>query len=315
MSGERKAPSEFELIRQAFVENSPPISQRTTIANGDDASVHGIDPGMELVVSVDTSIAGVHWPQDMPLHTAAERAVCAALSDLAAMGAEALWVWVAAMATSADATVEMGKGVNAALSRFGVELAGGDTTHSPVNALSITVAGQLPQGSAMRRDRAQSGDLVWLVGKLGFSEVGLRKWINGKRESSFTAYFAEVSPKLEAGKRLRELGVRCCIDVSDGFLQDAGHICEASDIGMQIRLEDFPGWERLFDKLGNSMAIECALAGGEDYALLFTTGPDMKFLEDFATCIGICTEEPGISVQLQGESIELPSVSGYDHFG
>ncbi len=315
MSGERKAPSEFELIRQAFVENSPPISQQTTIANGDDASVHSLDKGMELVVSVDTSIAGVHWPHDLPLKIAADRAVCAAFSDLAAMGADPLWCWIAAMASSSGSATEMGDGVNAALSRFGIELAGGDTTHSPVDALSVTVAGQLPKGSAMRRDQAKPGDLVWLVGKLGFSEIGLRKWLNGKRESSFITYFAKVSPKLEAGKRLRELGVHCCIDVSDGFLQDAGHICEASNIGMQIRLGDFPGWERLSDKLGKRLAIECALAGGEDYALLFTTGADMKFLEDFAICIGICTEEPGISVQLHGESIELPSIPGYDHFG
>ena len=118
-------PSEFELIEQAFRRHSPPVHPMTRVANGDDASVHEVPLDMELVISTDTSVAGIHWPDNFPLDQAADRAVCAALSDLAAMGAEACWLWVSVLTKAAADAETMGIGVNAALNRYSVELAGG----------------------------------------------------------------------------------------------------------------------------------------------------------------------------------------------
>jgi len=305
---------EFDLIQQAFRKDSPKAHPNTTVENGDDASVHLLPEGMELVVSTDTSMAGVHWPKHFPLDKAADRSVCTSLSDLAAMGAEACWAWVSVMAGSKKELIEIGKGVNAALTRYGVELAGGDTVRSPViNALTITVAGMLPKGKALCRSEAREKDKVWIIGRAGFSSLGLQQWLAEMKEGYFKHYFEIVKPKLEQGVRIRELGIRCCIDISDGVLQDVGHITKASNIGMELELSKFPGWELLCRKVGEQHAIEAVVGGGEDYALIFTAPEGMGWLDSFATCIGRCTDGKDIEILLNGKKVEdLPS--GYDHF-
>ncbi|MDT8375963.1 MAG: thiamine-phosphate kinase [Mariprofundaceae bacterium] len=304
---------EFELIQQAFRDGSPKPHAATSVANGDDASVHAIANGMELVVSTDASVSGVHWPERFPLHLAADRATCAALSDLAAMGAEACWAWVCVMSASPDELVELGKGVNAALTRYSVELSGGDTVYSPVNALTVTVGGMVPAGKAMCRNRARRGDGVWIIGRAGFAALGLKQWMAGMEEGYFKRYFEEIKPKLEQGVRLRDLGVRCCIDVSDGILQDASHVARASQVGMTLELSRFPGWELLCHKVGEESAIHAAVSGGEDYSLLFTASKEMGWLDSFATQIGICTSAAGVKVQLHGTELEGLE-AGFDHF-
>ncbi|HXH71398.1 MAG TPA: thiamine-phosphate kinase [Mariprofundaceae bacterium] len=305
---------EFELINSCFRGMGGSRKSFTRLGIGDDASIHELSAGMELVVSTDTSVEGVHWPTDFDLSKAADRAVCAALSDLAAMGAEALAVWLNVMARDASAVEKIGEGATAALRRYDIELAGGDTTRSVVNALSITVAGQVPEGKAMRRDRADVGDAVWLVGKLGFSALGIEQWMGGKTKGYFVQYLDEIRPKLEAGVRLRDLGVKCCIDISDGLVQDAGHICDASGLGMDLEVADVPGWELLCKKAGEKRALRAVTGGGEDYALLFTAPASLRFLEGFAVKIGRCSEMPGVRLYLHGEAVEVDS-KGYDHFG
>lgn len=309
-----KRPTEFELIETAFVSDAEFISPLTAVRNGDDASVHEVPKGMELVVSTDTSIAGVHWPEELPLEQAADRAVCSALSDLAAMGAEAVWAWVSVVAPSADALVEIGTGVNAALSRYKVELAGGDTAAASLTSLNITVAGLLPEGTAMCRGRAEAKDEVWMVGKAGFSYLGLKQWMGGMEEGYFKRYFEEITPKLEHGIKLRELGVRCCIDVSDGIVQDARHIARQSGIGMELELSQFPGWEILTHKVGEEVAVRAVCSGGEDYALLFTAARGMGWLDAFATKIGRCREDGDVVMNLNGKPVKIDR-SGYNHFG
>jgi thiamine-monophosphate kinase len=304
---------EFELIQKAFRDGAPAEHATTSVVNGDDASVHTVPEGMEFVISTDASVSGVHWPDSFPLQSAADRATCAALSDLAAMGAEACWAWVSVMSRSQDDIIEFGKGVNAALARYSVELSGGDTAYSSVNALTITVGGMVPVGRAMCRNRAKNGDGVWIIGRAGFSSLGLKQWMAGMKEGYFKRYFEEIKPKLEQGVRLRELGVRCCVDVSDGMLQDASHVARASNVGMTLELSDLPGWDLLCHKVGEKSAIRAAVSGGEDYALLFTAPEGMGWLDSFATQIGVCTD--GIDVEIQLEGLALKQMpSGYDHF-
>lgn len=313
MSSSRQR-SEFEWIEQAFLSGADERSPLTVVGNGDDASVHTVPAGMELVVSTDISIAGVHWPQTLPLVQAADRAVCSALSDLAAMGAQASWAWVSVIAPSSEMLMEIGRGVNAALSRYSVELSGGDTTSAVTVALNVTVAGLLPDGSAMRRDAARETDEVWMIGKAGFSSLGLKQWMAGMEEGYFKRYFEEIRPKLAHGVKLRELGIRCCIDVSDGVLQDAGHIVRASKVGMALELSRFPGWEILTRKAGEDAAIEAICSGGEDYALLFTAPPGMGWLESIASRVGICTEDEEVVIKLNDTPLKIEH-AGYNHFG
>lgn len=306
--------SEFELIARVFRRGDAPVHPLTRIGNGDDASVHVLADGMELVVSTDVSVAGVHWPPDMPVDMAADRAVCAALSDLAAMGAEGCWAWVSVMAAGGDEVMAMGKGVNAALARYGMELAGGDTVHAGCNAIAVTVGGQLPAGSAMRRDAACAGDELWLCGRVGYAALGLACWRQGERDGPFVDAFARVRPLLETGVRLRGAGVRCCIDISDGLLQDASHIASASGIALDIQLQDYPGWQELCQRVDVRTAQDFVAGGGEDYALLFTAPAELQpQFVDFATRIGVCRKGSGVHLWYEGQKLEVTG-KGYDHF-
>jgi len=306
---------EFQLIQACFAGQGGESKKQTRLGIGDDASVHRLSKGMELVVSTDTSIESIHWPNDFEPSRAADRAVCAALSDLAAMGAEPLYAWLNVMARDAHFVSAMGEGATAALQRYDIELAGGDTCHSPFNGLSVTVAGQLPEGTAMLRSEAVEKDAIWLVGKVGFHSLGLQQWMGGKKNGYFVHYLDEIKPKLEAGVRLRELGVKCCIDISDGLLQDAGHIADGSRIRMEIDLGLMPGWDILLRKAGKEHAIQAVASGGEDYALLLTAPDSMRFLDGFGVKIGRCVIGSGVQLSLDGEPIDtLKLTKGYDHF-
>lgn len=305
---------EFQLINETFHAGIPIIDSGTHVTNGDDASVHQLANGEELVISTDLAVEGVHWPHYFPLHLAADKAVCAALSDLAAMGAEARWVWLAVACDDQEKFKAIGEGANAALKRYWVELAGGDTVRASQTSITVTVGGSLPEGKAMRRNQANKGDGVWIIGKAGFASLGLKQWLAEMDEGYFKRYFEEVKPKLEQGIKLRDLGVKCCIDVSDGILQDASHIAQASSVGMTLELSDFPGWEVLCHKVGEKSAIEAVVSGGEDYALLFTAPSAMGWLDSFATRVGVCTDDIDVEIQLHGATLE-GLTSGYDHFG
>lgn len=302
---------EFDLISDCFAGKGGAHHPFTLLGIGDDASVHRLAAGMELVVSTDSSLAGIHWPDDLPLPVAADRAVCSALSDLAAMGAEPVSCWLNVMAVDAEAVAAIGEGATAALARHGVELVGGDTTRSRNNAVAVTVAGVLPAGTAMRRNRAKAGDLVWLCGRTGFHASGLYQWLNSEKDGCFVESFKTITPLLEDGVRLRQAGVCCCMDISDGLLQDASHIARASSLAMSIEVSSLPGWLQLVEVLGEQVALQRVAYGGEDYALLFTAPPGVHV--PFAVSIGRCSAGSGVALMLNGETVTVEQ-AGYDHF-
>ncbi len=304
---------EFNLINRLFRQDSGPRNSFTRLGIGDDASIHHPEEGMALAVSSDSSLQGVHWPDDFPLDKAADRAVCSALSDMAAMGAETRCIWLNVMATDSRAVAEMAQGAMRALARHDVELAGGDTCRAAVNALSVTVAGQLPEGAAMQRDAAGSGDHIWLAGRVGWHALGLQQWLAGRYDGEFVPCFEVITPLLQTGIKLRQAGVACCIDISDGLLQDAGHIAAASGVGMDIEITALPDWELLCQAAGEASALALAAHGGEDYALLFTAPDELPVAEGLAVRIGRCRSGEGVSLLLNGKKIEIEK-AGFDHF-
>jgi len=304
---------EFSLIERLFKGQGGSSKAFTRLGIGDDASIHQPQPGMDLVVSSDSSVQGIHWPEDFPLDLAADKAVCSALSDLAAMGAEPLCVWLNVMANDSRAVEQLGAGATRALRCYDVELAGGDTSRSPTNAVAVTVTGQLPAGSAMRRDAADCTDHIWFTGRSGLHALGLHKWLSGDKNDTFTNYFKSITPQLSAGIQLRQQGVCCCIDVSDGLLQDAGHIARASAIGMDIELSHLPDWSELRDAVGEDQAMQLIAHGGEDYALLFTAHPNVPIPDGLATRIGRCRQGAGVNILVNGNTTDIRK-TGYDHF-
>lgn len=306
--------NEFSLINHYFNGKGGKRHPFTTLAIGDDASLHRLAAGMELVVSTDTSVENVHWPHDLPLAIAADRAICSALSDLAAMGAQPIAVWINVMACNTAAVKAMAAGVSSALKRYDVELVGGDTCRSATNALAVIVAGQLPEGTAMRRDQARADDNIWLAGSLGYHAAGLQQWMSGNKQGSLVHYINAITPQLAAGMRLRELGVCCCIDVSDGLLQDAAHLAGASGIGMDIEVTQVSSWPELCRQLGDAnLALESVTHGGEDYALLFTAPASMKIPDELAVQIGRCRTGSGVDIYRDGLLCHMKK-QGFLHF-
>lgn len=319
--------SEFELIRRFFADRDrgPGI----LLGVGDDCALLAPRRGQELAVSVDTMVCGTHFFHDQPAASVGHKALATALSDLAAMGAEPLGALLALTLPKADEAWLSGfaEGMAALAERVRVPLIGGDTTRGPL-AISITVLGQVPAGSALRRDAARPGDLVVVSGALGGAFAGLRAEME-RREiqegppsgtDPRCQRFLRPEPRLALGKTLRGR-VRAAIDISDGLLADLGHVCEASGCGARLEADTLPRDPLLADWPPGE-ALAAALTGGDDYELLFAwparQRPELRplaaALQLPLTVIGEFTTGPGIEV-LDAEGRAVASRGqGFDHF-
>jgi len=310
--------SEFDLIAKHFMGNST-HSLATSVGNGDDASVHLIAAGHELVVSTDTALSGQHWPENFPLDDAMDRAVCAALSDLAAMGAKACWLWTAITLQHQAQAKLIGEGIQRAAKRHAVSIAGGDTTCGQSCAITVTVAGVIATATAMRRNQARIDDDVFMVGTLGQSALGLAAWQAGKYSNRYVPAFSHITPQLAAGEALSKAGIRCCIDVSDGLLQDANHLCHASQCAMELNITAFPEYHNLKKNIAQDTLIKAMLTGGDDYALLFTAPPSITLPDVGAVRIGRCirpqSDQHCVSIPLIGDApYPIAQSTGFNHF-
>jgi thiamine-monophosphate kinase len=282
---------------------------------GDDAAILDVPAGMRLVVSTDTTTEDVHFrrPWLAPIEIG-WRATMAALSDLAAMGAEPLGVLIALGApTSWDRDLDdVLRGVGDACAAAKVSIIGGDTTRSPVLTLGVTVLGSA--AAPMRRDGARPGDWIYLTGSLGGPRAALEAWEAGLvPRATHRARFARPVARLSMGAWCAANGATAAIDLSDGLVADAGHIAAASAVRLEMELARIP-------VLGGLAATE-ALASGEEYELL-VTGPAGMAEAAKAARIGTLTpigrvaappvgEGPGVIVRDGPQRVDPPA--GYDH--
>ena len=213
---------------------------------GDDCALVQPSPGMELAITTDMLLAGRHFlPTDGP-GTLGHKALAVNLSDLAAMGAKPRWVLLAIGLPEADEKFLRGftGGFFGLAQKFGVELIGGDTTRSGLLTLTVTAIGELPPGAALRRDGAQSGDDIWVSGTLGDAAAalahhqGLLKLNTEEAVACFPRLFVPA-PRVELGLALRGIA-HACIDVSDGFAADLGHILQRSAKAPKLNLSLCP---------------------------------------------------------------------------
>lgn len=274
--------SEFDQIAQAFA----PLTRGAPAALGltDDAAVLSVPPGRQVVVTTDAIVAGVHYlPDDTP-DLVARKLVRVNLSDLAAMGAEPLGLFLACAFPRdcpdswIDAFVEgLGRDVDA----FGVPVLGGDTVATPGPAtFALTALGTVPTGSAMMRSGARPGHLIAVSGTLGDGAFGLRAArgaLEGLLEPAAIAVLADryrlPRPRLELGVGLR--GVASSgMDVSDGLMQDLGHLCAASGVGAEVRAAALPVSAAVQSLNEGEDWLRTVVTGGDDYELLVTLAPD-----------------------------------------
>lgn len=314
---------EFELINRFFRSAAlQPARRDVNLSIGDDCALISVPQGKQLALSVDTSIAGVHFLEDAPAFDIGWRALAVSLSDLAAMGAKPAWFTLALSLPQVDQEWLKGfsEGMAALASRYGIALVGGDTTKG---ALSITVQvqGYLSQGGAWLRSGAKAGDLIYVSGSLGDAAGGLHLLQSAKSLSEEPAYASLIRAYLRPEPRFDLLPilssrVSSAIDISDGFLADLQHILNASGVGAQIDLKRVPLSEPLKALVGEADALRYALTGGDDYQLCFTVNPHRRLeLEVSAQQSGLAVYPVGVVTTKQGiQGLESYQVKGFDHF-
>jgi thiamine-monophosphate kinase len=307
---------------------------RVLLGSGDDAAVIA---GGRSAISVDAVVEGVHFRRGQTsLRSVGHKALAAALSDLAAMGAKAGEALVA-LGLPADlaggGASELLEGLVAGASEWGVALVGGDVVAAPVLFCSVTVAGPLPEGAdGVPRGGARPGQLVAVTGELGGAAAGLLLLddpasgggLEGGLANSLRRRQLAPVPRLAAGGALADAGATAMIDVSDGLGADARHVARASGARLVIDLERVPvapGVEAVARAAGRD-PLDLAAGGGEDYELLACIDPAafdaaraaVRRAGDELTAIGeVRGGEPG--VELRGAGGELRDPSGFDQLG
>lgn len=301
---------EFSLIARFFskLDKGPDV----ILGNGDDAAILRLAPGEELAVSVDSMLEGVHFPSDSPPAELAYRAVAAAASDLAAMGARPVAMTLALSLPDADDDwlALLRCGLADAVADFSLPLVGGDLTRGPL-ALSVQVMGAVPAGKAIKRSTAKAGDVLFVSGPLGDSAAGLAI-IEGRIQAAddcaefLLARFWRPQPALDLGVSLRGLAT-AAVDVSDGLLADVGHIARASEVCVVVDSGLVPMSPALRATVSQTQALDWALRGGEDYRLCFTLPQGLE-APPGCTRIGCVESGAGVRCDVTGGS------DGYRHF-
>jgi len=313
---------EFSLIARYF--SAFGAGSAVALGVGDDCAILALEPGERLATSVDTVVLGVHFPQESLPEDVGYRAVAAAASDLAAMGARPLGMTLALTLPAADELWlhSFSQGIGAAASDLALPLVGGDTTRGPLT-ITVQVFGALPAGTALLRGGAQPGDGVYVSGTLGDAAGGLAVLEGRYRPDPDAAEYLErrffrPTPRLTLGMLLLgaghgksgEVGARAsaAIDISDGLLADAGHIAAASGVRIEFDAVLLPLSPALAAHPDRDQALRWALAGGDDYELCFCLPPGA------AVPTG-CTR---IGEVVAGEGVTCPGfqdlAAGYNHF-
>ncbi|HEU4739378.1 MAG TPA: thiamine-phosphate kinase [Solirubrobacterales bacterium] len=324
---------EFELLAK-LRERLPEAGPQVELGSGDDAAV--TVPGGATATSVDALVEGVHFRrEDAGLELVGRKALATALSDLAAMGAEAGEAYVV-LGAPADLGEEdfltLLDGLLGLAAATGTTLAGGDVTRAPALTLAVTVVGHAPTPDAfVSRGGAQPGDLLVLTGEIGAAGAGrlllddpvLAKAVPEDTAARLRARQLDPTPRLRTGLALAAAGARAMIDLSDGLAGDAGHLARASGVALEIDAGSLPLTKGVAEVAAAARRdpLRLAISGGEDYELLAALPAER--LSDASTAIGEAAETTltpigqvasgeGVEIRLRGgEPLEA---EGYDHF-
>lgn len=303
--------NEFDLIRRFFRGRTGP---GVLLGPGDDGALLLPSAGMQLVMTMDTLLAGRHFPEDLPVADIGWRSLAVNLSDLAAMGATPRWCLLSLSLPQEDPDWLQAfcQGFDQLAQQTGITLVGGDLVRG---SLSVTVqaTGEVPAGKALLRSGARPGDRICLAGVPGEAAAGLQCWQAGVRDGALVQAFSRPQPQLELGRRLRDLA-SSCIDISDGLLADLAHVlAESGGLGAHIRLAQLPQSTALSHWGSETQRRAAQLAGGDDYLLLFTVPPIFNLPPQWHE-IGRVEAQSGIRVvDALGEPVtDLPA--GWDHF-
>jgi thiamine-monophosphate kinase len=304
---------EFGLIGRVTAGRRQPPT--TLIGPGDDAALVAASDG-RVAASTDVLVEGVHFRLDWstPEHVG-RKAIAVNMADIAAMGAvpTALLVGLACPRTT---TTEVAEGLAAGMwqeaAYVGAGLVGGDVVTAKEIVISVTALGDMQGLEPVTRGGAMPGDVVAVCGRLGWSAAGLAVLGRGFRSPvQVVGAYRVPEPPYAAGPEAARAGATSMIDVSDGLLADLGHICEESNVAIDVRTELVEVPQRLVD-VGTALGadpLHWVLTGGEDHALAATFPEPAAVPEGWRT-IGTVTR--GSAVTVDGGPYE--GGQGWQHF-
>jgi len=309
---------EFERIEQ-FRRRLQATSADVVLGIGDDAALLAPSDRAQAL-SVDAQVEGVHF--DRALLSCADlghRALASSVSDLAAMGARprvALVALIAPAAIPEDELYAIADGLASAQHEYGCVVAGGNMAAGDRLSITTTVVGDAPP-APLTRGGAHPGDALFVTGALGAAALGLQLLRAGRGElaPACVERWRRLVARVREGAELAGTA-SAAIDVSDGLLQDLGHLAAASGLGFEVELPRLPLAAEL-EPACRLLGVDpnaLALAGGEDYELLFTV-PEGK-TPRLGTRIGRAVAAPGLRLLDQhGRIVAPPASSGFSHFG
>ena len=299
--------NEFQLIDAIVAElGSAAAGPYVRVGPGDDGSVVDVPAGMEVISSIDALVGDVHFPALAGPELIGYRAIMVSASDLAAMGAEDGFALVALNLPHDDpAWVRaLTAGMRRAVTELGMALVGGNIARGPL-AIAVSVHGYAPRGQALLRSGARPGDGIYVTGELGAAAAALARGglAQCQREADLDPlarrYFMPRA-RLPEGIALRGRA-SSAIDLSDGLLQDLGHILDASGVGAELESARVP--------VAPGATLTQALSGGDDYELCFTLAGEPPPLAIPVRRIGTIVAERGLRVDGRAAA-----AAGYQHF-
>ncbi|MCA2217215.1 thiamine-phosphate kinase [Jidongwangia harbinensis] len=282
---------------------------------GDDGAVVTAPDG-RVVASTDVLVEGRHFRRDWS--SAADvghRAAAANLADIVAMGATPTALLVA-LCVPTDLEVawaeELAGGLSAEAGTVGAGVVGGDMSASPTLTVAVTALGDLGGRDPVVRSGAQPGDVVALAGRTGYAAAGYAILSRGFRTPKiFVEAHRRPQVPYQAGVDAARLGATSMIDVSDGLLQDLGHVAAASVVGIDVRRDAFEIPDQMRDA-ASALGVDpysWILSGGDDHALAATFPRDTVLPDDWRV-IGGVHEGTGVTV----DRLPWQGGTGWDHF-
>ena len=319
--------NEFDIIKKYF--SFEVLRDDVVLAGGDDCAIVSLPENKQLLLTTDTLISGVHFPENTSAEDIAYKAIMVNLSDLAAMGATPAWVTLAITLPDVNERwlQAFSNQFNSVLSKFNISLIGGDTTKGSLS-ITIQAMGFCDKDKILRRDKAETGDKVFVTGDLGDASIGLFAVLNNLNDEKLLPCIKRLNRPEARVKFAEELVLysKCAIDISDGLVADLGHILNASQCGAKIQLSAIPvsaSAQYYFDLYRNAETDwSLLLTQGDDYELCFTVNKNnQSAVEKLAkkhqlklTCIGEITESRALHfVNLNAESVDFDQ-AGFKHF-
>ena len=308
--------NEHQIIKEYFsdVGSAYLAEHGIRVPVGDDAAVLAHPKGKESVISVDTSIEGVHFLKSMNASDVAYRSVSVALSDLAACGATPSWFTLALSLEDYDPTWLSGfrRGLEDISSELKIPLIGGDMTKGNLS-ITVQVGGYVEKGKAITRKGAKAGDSIYLTGTIGEASSALESIKKDNFVDLKKSRYLRPEIRFGVSNKLKGIATSA-IDISDGLFQDLNHICTASKVGANVFLEKIPTF------LSKSLSLD-EMNRGDDYEILFTSGKTnqerikrISEQEKIPICeIGLIIKGDEVQI-INPEGDFLKVSSGFQHF-